>query len=98
VADIDRNSRLRLDAAARKIEDIGQDELRELGFEAIHALWIVRRTMIDMIKPIELVRPGPRRPIVPDRRGRRGGVAQRACPRPVGVVNASVIKSHSALG
>jgi hypothetical protein len=88
VADIDRNSRLRLDAAARKIEDIGQDELRELGFEAVHPLWIVRRTMID----------GPRRRIVPDRRGRRGGVAQRACPRPVGVVNASVIKSHSALG
>jgi acyl-ACP thioesterase len=55
VADIDRNSRLRLDAAARKIEDIGQDELRELGFEAVHPLWIVRRTMIDMIKPIELV-------------------------------------------
>jgi acyl-ACP thioesterase len=45
--------RLRLDAAARHIQDIGQDQLRELGFEAIHPLWIVRRTMIDMIKPIE---------------------------------------------
>jgi acyl-ACP thioesterase len=54
VADIDRNGRLRLDAAARHIQDhIGQDQLRELGFEAIHPLWIVRRTMIDMIKPIE---------------------------------------------
>ena len=60
MADIDRNSRLRLDAAARNIEDIGQDELRELGFEAVHPLWIVRRTMIDMIKPIESVRPGTR--------------------------------------
>jgi acyl-ACP thioesterase len=58
VADIDRNSRLRLDAAARNIEDIGQDELRELGFEAVHPLWIVRRTMIDMIKPIELASLG----------------------------------------
>ena len=56
MADIDRHSWLRLDAAARKIEDIGQDELRELGFEAVHPLWIVRRTMFDMIKPIELVR------------------------------------------
>ena len=53
VADIDRNGRLRLDAAARHIQDIGQDQLREVGFEAIHPLWIVRRTMIDMIKPIE---------------------------------------------
>jgi acyl-ACP thioesterase len=53
VADVDRNGRLRLDAAARHIQDIGQDQLRESGFEAIHPLWIVRRTMIDMIKPIE---------------------------------------------
>jgi acyl-ACP thioesterase len=53
VADIDRYGRLRLDAAARHIQDIGQDQLRELGFEAIHPLWIVRRTMIDLIEPIE---------------------------------------------
>jgi acyl-ACP thioesterase len=53
VADIDRHGRLRLDAAARHIQDIGQDQLRESGFEAIHPLWVVRRTMIDVIKPIE---------------------------------------------
>jgi acyl-ACP thioesterase len=53
VADIDRCGRLRLDAAARHIQDIGQDQLRERGFEAIHPLWVVRRTMIDVIKPIE---------------------------------------------
>jgi hypothetical protein len=52
VADIDRCGRLRLDAAARHIQDIGQDQLRELGFEDVHPLWIVRRTMIDLIKPI----------------------------------------------
>jgi acyl-ACP thioesterase len=52
VADIDRNGRLRLDAAARHIQDIGQDQLREQGFEAIHPLWVVRRTMIDLIQPI----------------------------------------------
>ncbi|MGE2689313.1 acyl-ACP thioesterase domain-containing protein [Mycolicibacterium pulveris] len=53
VADIDRNGRLRFDAATRHIQDIGSDQLRELGYEATHPLWIVRRTMIDLIEPIE---------------------------------------------
>jgi acyl-ACP thioesterase len=53
VADIDREGRLRLDSAARHIQDIGQDQLRELGFEETHPLWIVRRTMVDLIRPIE---------------------------------------------
>jgi acyl-ACP thioesterase len=53
VADIDREGRLRFDAATRHIQDIGQDQLRENGFEETHPLWIVRRTMIDMIRPIE---------------------------------------------
>ena len=53
VADIDRDGRLRCDAAARHIVDIGQDQLREMGFEETHPLWIVRRTMIDLIRPIE---------------------------------------------
>jgi acyl-ACP thioesterase len=51
VADIDRYRRLRLDATARHTQDIGQDQLREWGFEV--PLWVVRRTMIDVIKPIE---------------------------------------------
>jgi acyl-ACP thioesterase len=53
VADIDRHGRLRMDAAARHIQDIGQDQLREMGYEATHPLWIVRRTMMDLIAPIE---------------------------------------------
>src|SRR6478736_9648718 len=53
VADIDREGRLRFDAATRHIQDIGTDHLRELGFEETHPLWIVRRTMIDLVKPIE---------------------------------------------
>ena len=53
VADIDRTGRLRLDAAARHAQDIGQDHLREMGFEETHPLWIVRRTMIDLIRPID---------------------------------------------
>lgn len=53
VGDIDRAGRLRLDAACRHIQDIGQDQLRELGHEETHPLWIVRRTMVDLIRPIE---------------------------------------------
>jgi acyl-ACP thioesterase len=53
VGDIDRTGRLRLDAGARHIQDIGQDQLREMGFEETHPLWIVRRTMVDLIRPIE---------------------------------------------
>jgi acyl-ACP thioesterase len=53
VADIDREGRLRFDSATRHIQDVGQDHLRELGFEETHPLWIVRRTMIDLIEPIE---------------------------------------------
>jgi acyl-ACP thioesterase len=53
VADIDPTGRLRLDAACRHIQDIGQDQLRELGFQETHPLWIVRRTMVDLIRPIE---------------------------------------------
>ncbi len=53
VADIDRVGRLRFDAATRHIQDVGSDQLREMGFEETHPLWIVRRTMIDLISPIE---------------------------------------------
>jgi len=53
VGDIDRVARLRLDAACRHIQDIGQDQLREMGHEETHPLWIVRRTMVDLIRPIE---------------------------------------------
>ena len=53
VGDIDRTGRLRLDAACRHIQDIGSDQLREMGFEETHPLWIVRRTMVDLIRPIE---------------------------------------------
>jgi acyl-ACP thioesterase len=53
VGDIDREGRLRFDAACRHIQDIGSDQLRQLGYEATHPLWIVRRTMVDLIEPIE---------------------------------------------
>ncbi|MDT5073647.1 MAG: hypothetical protein QOH82_2967, partial [Mycobacterium sp.] len=43
VADVDREGRLKFDAATRHIQDIGSDQLREMGFEETHPLWIVRR-------------------------------------------------------
>ena len=52
-ADVDRLGRLRMDAAVRHIMDIGQDHLREMGHNDSHPLWIVRRTMVDLIRPIE---------------------------------------------
>jgi len=52
-ADVDRLGRLRMDAAVRHIMDIGQDQLREMGHNDTHPLWIVRRTMVDMMAPIE---------------------------------------------
>lgn len=52
VADIDREGRLKFDAATRHIQDIGSDQLREMGYEDTHPAWIVRRTMIDLIEPI----------------------------------------------
>ena len=52
-ADVDRLGRLRMDAALRHIQDIGQDHLREMGHNDTHPLWIVRRAMVDMIAPIE---------------------------------------------
>jgi len=53
VGDIERTGRLRFDAACRHIQDVGQDHLRELGQEDTHPAWIVRRTMVDLIRPIE---------------------------------------------
>ncbi|TDZ96102.1 acyl-[acyl-carrier-protein] thioesterase [Mycobacteroides salmoniphilum] len=53
IADVDSGGRLRLDGAARHIQDIGQDHLRGVEAEKTHPHWVVRRTMIDVIKPIE---------------------------------------------
>ncbi|WP_280835353.1 acyl-[acyl-carrier-protein] thioesterase [Mycolicibacterium frederiksbergense] len=53
MADVDRTGRLRFDGACRHIQDIGQDQLREMGYEDVHPAWVVRRTMVDLIRPIE---------------------------------------------
>jgi acyl-ACP thioesterase len=53
MGDIDRAGRLRFDAACRHIQDVGQDQLREMGYEDVHPAWVVRRTVVDLIRPIE---------------------------------------------
>lgn len=52
VADVDRGGRLRLDAIARHLQDVGQDDVHAQGFDESHPAWIVRRTMTDVIRPI----------------------------------------------
>jgi acyl-ACP thioesterase len=53
MGDIDRVGRLRFDGACRHIQDVGSDQLRQMGYEEIHPAWVVRRTVVDLIRPIE---------------------------------------------
>lgn len=53
IGDIDRVGRLRFDGACRHIQDVGSDQLREMGYEETHPAWVVRRTMVDLIQPVE---------------------------------------------
>ncbi|WP_454197598.1 acyl-[acyl-carrier-protein] thioesterase [Nocardia sp. Marseille-Q1738] len=53
LGDTGGDQRLRLDGVARYLQDIGYDHLEVLDDGDIHRLWVVRRTVIDAIKPIE---------------------------------------------
>ncbi|MFJ4654198.1 acyl-[acyl-carrier-protein] thioesterase [Nocardia sp. NPDC088792] len=50
--DVDRNGRLRLDAIARYLQDIAWEDLNAGGFADSDPTWIVRRTVLDVIRPI----------------------------------------------
>ncbi len=52
LADTDRDQYLRLDGVARYLQDVGYDHLEVLQDGDIHRLWVIRRTVIDAIKPI----------------------------------------------
>lgn len=52
--DIDEHKRLRLDGVARYIQEVGAEHLADAGLAEVHPHWIVLRTVIDVIKPIEL--------------------------------------------
>ncbi|WP_245850244.1 acyl-[acyl-carrier-protein] thioesterase [Mycobacterium angelicum] len=52
--DIDEHMRLRLDGVARYIQEAGAEHLADAGLAEVHPHWIVLRTVIDVIEPIEL--------------------------------------------
>lgn len=53
LGDTDGDERLRLDAVARYLQDIGYDHLQVVEEGDLHPGWIVRRTVIDVLRPIE---------------------------------------------
>lgn len=53
-SDIDVHMRLRLDGVARYIQEVGAEHLADAGLAEVHPHWIVLRTVIDVIDPIEL--------------------------------------------
>ncbi len=53
-ADIDEHRRLRLDGVARYIQDVGAEHLADAQLAEVHPHWIVLRTVIDVLEPIEL--------------------------------------------
>lgn len=52
--DIDEQMRLRLDGVARYIQEVGAEHLAHAQLAEVHPHWIVLRTVIDVIEPIEL--------------------------------------------
>ena len=52
--DIDEHMTLRLDGVARYIQEVGAEHLADAGLAEVHPHWIVLRTVIDVLEPIEL--------------------------------------------
>ncbi len=50
--DVDQDMRVRLDAVARYLQDVANDNLEATEFGKTEPFWIVRRTIIDVIRPI----------------------------------------------
>ncbi|MEU7144789.1 acyl-ACP thioesterase domain-containing protein [Nocardia sp. NPDC046473] len=53
LADTDGDQRLRLDAIARYLQDIGFEHLDAVEDGDTHRGWVVRRTVMDVLKPIQ---------------------------------------------
>ncbi|MEO9221375.1 MAG: acyl-ACP thioesterase domain-containing protein [Mycobacteriaceae bacterium] len=51
VGDVDTEGRLRLDGIGRYLQDLGNDDLDDGGARGSHPVWIVRRTVIDVLVP-----------------------------------------------
>ncbi|MFE3260816.1 acyl-[acyl-carrier-protein] thioesterase [Nocardia sp. NPDC059229] len=50
--DMDENQYLRIDGTARHLQDAGVDHLAHIGALESHPHWIVRRTVIDVLRPV----------------------------------------------
>ncbi|MQY19231.1 acyl-[acyl-carrier-protein] thioesterase [Nocardia macrotermitis] len=50
--DVDPYNRVRLDAVARYLQDVAWEELESGFFHRTDPVWIVRRTVIDVVRPI----------------------------------------------
>lgn len=53
-SDIDEHRRLRLDGVARYIQEVGAGHLADAQLAEVHPHWIVLRTVIDVLEPIEI--------------------------------------------
>lgn len=51
-SDVDPTGRFRLDGIARFLQDIAADDLAASGFGSVDPVWIVRRTIVDVLQPI----------------------------------------------
>lgn len=54
LSDADSGGRLRLDAAARYLQDVAGDDVLETGWGSPDHFWLVRRTMIQQVRPFSL--------------------------------------------
>src|ERR1700751_4425170 len=53
-SDIDEHKKLRLDGVARYIQEVGAEHLGDANLADVHPHWIVLRTVIRVLKPIEI--------------------------------------------
>ena len=51
-ADVDPDNRLRFDGVARYLQDIAWENLHATFFEQTDPYWLVRRTVVDVIRPV----------------------------------------------
>src|SRR5689334_12752128 len=51
LSDTTADGRLRLDAIARYLQDIATDDVEDAGTDDAEHVWVVRRTVLDVIRP-----------------------------------------------
>ena len=53
LSDVDAAARLRLDSVARYLQDVASDDVEDSGWSSEERLWIVRRTQIEVVRPVQ---------------------------------------------